>query len=236
MMVLAVETATTVCSAALVDDGQVIAERTIDELYVHTERLLGLIDEAMIAGECSLNEIEGLAVSIGPGSFTGLRIGLSIAKGLSYALDKPIAAVPTLEALAETMVERDAVPEGHCILPLIDARRDEVYVQLFRRDRNTVVPVWEPQDLRVSTLVSMIGNDVAIVTGNGREKFREALSHNPTVGSDVRFAPDNSASCTASSVGRIGEKMLRAGAASDRGALEPMYIKHFHTIAKKVTG
>jgi tRNA threonylcarbamoyladenosine biosynthesis protein TsaB len=235
MMVLAVETATSVCSAAIVADGRIVAERSINEHSVHTERLMGLIDEAVAASGSSLDQLGGLAVSIGPGSFTGLRIGLSIVKGLSYALGKPIAAVPSLEALAETLVASDVVSDGDCILPLIDARRDEVYAQLFRCEGNAVAAILEPRDIRVTSLASMIGADHTIVTGNGRDKFREALLHNQTGAEDVRFAPDDKALCNASSVGRIGERMLRAGTMSDPVTLEPLYIKHFHTTARKVT-
>src|SRR5712692_6734191 len=100
MIVLGIETATAVCGAAIVEDAGVRAEASIEAEHIHSEKLISLIDEALNRATIPFSSIDSVAVSIGPGSFTGLRIGLSVAKGLVYAGGKSLAAVSTLEALA----------------------------------------------------------------------------------------------------------------------------------------
>ncbi|MDH3253127.1 MAG: tRNA (adenosine(37)-N6)-threonylcarbamoyltransferase complex dimerization subunit type 1 TsaB, partial [Ignavibacteria bacterium] len=148
MTVLGVETATAVCAAALVVDGQAIAEEMVNQRFVHAEKLMSLIQDVLTRSDRGSGDLDGIAVSIGPGSFTGLRIGLAAGKGLSYSLDKPLIAVPTLEALALRTALGGNVPDGTFILPVIDARRNEVYTQLFRFGSETLVAVWEPRDVR----------------------------------------------------------------------------------------
>src|SRR5258706_14324961 len=104
MKILGIESATVVCAAAIIENGCVRSERTLIAPRIHSEKIISLIDESLDDANITPTELEGVAVSIGPGSFTGLRIGLSVAKGLAYALDKPIVAVPTLEALAANTV------------------------------------------------------------------------------------------------------------------------------------
>ncbi len=101
MIILGLETSTAVCSVGLFRDGLPEIERSIRESHIHSEKLLSLVQEVIQAAGVSLDRVDAIAISIGPGSFTGLRIGLSTAKGLSFALDKPIVAVATFEAMAE---------------------------------------------------------------------------------------------------------------------------------------
>src|SRR5512142_395937 len=134
MMLLGIETATTVCAAAVVRDGELLAEELVDERNVHAERLMGMIDAAFRRSGTTLEQMAGLAVSIGPGSFTGLRIGLSVAKGLVYASGKPLLPVPTLQALAQKAAGAPGTADGEeSILPVLDARRGDVYCALYRR-------------------------------------------------------------------------------------------------------
>ena len=102
MIVLGIETATAVCAVALVDDDVVRAERRYEIPQAHSEKLMECVDDCLKSAGLALSSIDGIAISIGPGSFTGLRIGLSVAKGLAFATDKPVVGVPTLEALAVT--------------------------------------------------------------------------------------------------------------------------------------
>lgn len=126
-LILNIETATKNCSVALAKDGKVIAIREVsDQGYSHAEKLHVFIDEVIKESGKELSEIDAIAVSQGPGSYTGLRIGVSAAKGLCYALGKPLIALETLEVLA-----RQAKVEQGLIIPMLDARRMEVYSAVF---------------------------------------------------------------------------------------------------------
>ncbi|HSR10897.1 MAG TPA: tRNA (adenosine(37)-N6)-threonylcarbamoyltransferase complex dimerization subunit type 1 TsaB, partial [Thermodesulfobacteriota bacterium] len=133
MIVLALETATLAGSVALVDAGdgetgrRIIGENTLSNPETHSARLMPGIDRLLKEASLTIRDIGGIAVSIGPGSFTGLRIGVATAKGLAYALGIPVAGVPTLDALAAT---RPFSPDPVC--PVLDARKKEVYAALFR--------------------------------------------------------------------------------------------------------
>ncbi|HLP17148.1 MAG TPA: tRNA (adenosine(37)-N6)-threonylcarbamoyltransferase complex dimerization subunit type 1 TsaB [Bacteroidota bacterium] len=130
-MILSIETATELCGAALIDDGFVVAHRTVTEKNIHSERLMVLVDEVLREAGVAVKDLAGIAVSIGPGSFTGLRIGLSTAKGLAYAQSLPMIPVPTLDAIAEEAVRTGVAASGDVICALIDAKRDEAYYAFF---------------------------------------------------------------------------------------------------------
>ena len=112
MKILGIETATSVCAAAIVDDGDVLTEQWIEAQHSHSEKLITLIDKCLQTVNCELKSLAGIAVSIGPGSFTGLRIGLSVAKGLSYASGVPLVSIPTLKALAWNAVTFNLVKQN----------------------------------------------------------------------------------------------------------------------------
>src|SRR6266566_866625 len=127
MRVLAVETSTMSGGAALLDGERVVGEYTLDVRVTHSERLMAAIDQLLNDAGWSAGDLEGLAVAVGPGSFTGLRVGLSTVKGLALALAIPIAAVPTLDAMA-AMLPFAALP----VVPVLDARKREVYASRYR--------------------------------------------------------------------------------------------------------
>jgi tRNA threonylcarbamoyladenosine biosynthesis protein TsaB len=128
MKVLAIETATIAGSAAVVDDELgLIGEVRVDVRVAHAERLMPSIQWLMESSRTSIKDIDAFAISIGPGSFTGLRIGLSTAKGLAYAAKKPLVPVRTLDAFARTLPYC-----RHMICPMFDARRNEVYAAFYK--------------------------------------------------------------------------------------------------------
>ena len=160
--VLNIETSTTNCSVALSKSGSIVAFKEDNSLgYSHAERLHVYIDEVLQTAKVSIDQVDAIAISKGPGSYTGLRIGVSAAKGLSYALDVPLISVPTLEALAHQV---DA-PKG-AVVAMLDARRQEVYSAIFDDHfselRATEAEVLTPesyQELLESSPVYFIGND-----------------------------------------------------------------------------
>jgi len=223
MTVLAIETATAVCGVALIADGTLRGEEFLEARNIHAERILGMIDTTLRRAGLEARELDGVAVSVGPGSFTGLRIGLSVAKGLVFGLKIGLAAVPTLEALAWRLAEAEHDDATPYILAALDARRDEVYCQLFRRSEEAVLACGEPQDLPAAGVVALLEGRRAILTGDGAEKVARAL---PDV-SGLSLADAVLRRCSAAMVGRLGERELRAGRAADPATLEPRYIKEF---------
>jgi len=138
MTILQIETATTVCSVALAKDGHVLGFKQIDERNIHAEIITLFIDELITGAGIPYNDIDAVAVSSGPGSYTGLRIGVSTAKGLCFALEKPLIAIETLAAMAQGVIAKSSIDKKTLLCPMIDARRMEVYTALFDSDGNRI--------------------------------------------------------------------------------------------------
>jgi len=222
--VLAIETATTVCAAAVVNEGKILCEASHDEKYVHAEKLMTQVDAVLERSGFSLDQLDGIAVSIGPGSFTGLRIGLSVAKGLAFALDKRVVPVPTLHALAQRAVHGKIVRNGEFILAALDARRDEVYSEFFRAESGYAKSMSNAHDVSVSTLEKDAPEGSVWITGDARTKLESALGAGD---SRWRFVPDEVARCSAGAVGLLGEALMAMNEAVDAGSIEPLYVKEF---------
>lgn len=158
MRVLAVETSTLAGGAALLDGGLIVGEYTLDVSLTHSERLMGAVDRLLSDAGWTVRDLEGLAVSAGPGSFTGLRIGLSTVKGLALALAIPIAAVPTLDAMA-TLLPFAALP----VCPVLDARKREVYASLYRWDGAGMRREWEYLALAPADLARRLHEPVVVL-------------------------------------------------------------------------
>ncbi|RYZ96731.1 MAG: tRNA (adenosine(37)-N6)-threonylcarbamoyltransferase complex dimerization subunit type 1 TsaB, partial [Sphingobacteriaceae bacterium] len=127
--ILQIETATTSCSVALAANGKVLYSKEIDQRNIHAEVITVFIDELLKNAGLQYQQLDAIAVSSGPGSYTGLRIGVSTAKGLAFALDRPLIAVETLEAMADGILTQSnmEIASGALLCPMIDARRMEVY-------------------------------------------------------------------------------------------------------------
>lgn len=228
MRVLGIETATAMCGAAVVEEGKILSECFLEGRNIHAEKLLTLVDAALVDARLDAGDLDGIAVSIGPGSFTGLRIGLSVAKGLVYVLEIPLLAVSTLRALAQQVVDAGQAGSLAHLLATVDARRDEVYCQLFTVDEGVISPVWEQQDLTVAGLLAKVNGMKLVVTGDGAGKVVEAVrSTHQERSIEVSVTEGDLGRCRASSIARMGEEMLRRGSRSDPRTLEPTYLKEF---------
>ena len=221
MLVLALETATRVAGVALISEDLIKKEIFLHHRHTHSETLMVMVDEVLKECEVDLNRIDAVAVSIGPGSFTGLRIGLATAKGLAVGSKKPIIGVSTLEALAYNA----GLFEG-LICPVLDASRDEVYTAAYRSDGSRLECIEPPRACSPSELVEALQArlaDKAVLLGDGafryREFFRQAL------GDKVMWAPGNLAFPRASSVGLQAAHRLRAGRVDDAISLVPVYLR-----------
>lgn len=224
MTILGIETATAVCGAAIVRDGRVVAETHVLAPRSHSERLLLLVDEVLRSAGVEASALDAIACSIGPGSFTGLRIGLSVAKGLAFATKCAIVPVPTLEALAERAVADGRVAPGAMVLAAIDARRDEVYAALYRRDGDALTELLPSAAHAVGALVATLEAGVVLV-GDGGAKVAGAAPGR------LSAPPAGSEGCRAGAVATNGARRFTRGERADIATLEPAYVKEFFTTA-----
>ena len=210
MRVLAVETSTLAGGAALLDGGLVVGEYTLDISLTHSERLMGTIDRLLTDAGWTVRDLEGLAVSVGPGSFTGLRIGLSTVKGLALALTIPIAAVPTLDAMA-TLLPFAALP----VCPVLDARKREVYTSLYRWDGAAMRREWNYLALAPADLARRLDEPV-IVLGDAADQVDSPHAR--------RIRPPRRGPSPAA-VGLLGHSRLAMGDTIAPADLVPIYLR-----------
>ena len=173
--IIHIETATTTCSVAAGENGVLLAVRSVHDGYKHAENLLRLFEEVMQEAGWKNDELSAIAVSAGPGSYTGLRIGVSTAKGLCYALDIPLIAVSTLYSLASGF--RRKFPDSESLIcPMLDARRMEVYTALFSKNLDRLKP---DAPLIVEELESVLEilEQPIVFFGDGAEKCEVVLAH-----------------------------------------------------------
>ncbi len=217
--ILALETATTCGSVALVDAGRVLAEYSLDIPVTHSRRLFGQVTRVMADAGVDWSELAGLAVSLGPGSFTGLRIGLSLAKGLVLAQGLPLLGISTLDGLARQLT----APPATGVCALLDARKQEVYAAHFICDANGI-PARTGQDLvlppeqlaaGLSSPVILIG-DGALAYG---DLWREKL------GPGAIFAPAASHFPRAATIGLLAEEQLARRELLDPALAVPIYVR-----------
>jgi tRNA threonylcarbamoyladenosine biosynthesis protein TsaB len=225
--VLGIETATSVCGVALVNGQKVVAERWIDERYAHAERLFGFLDHVLEEGRTKLADVDCIAVSIGPGSFTGLRIGLSMVKGLHMATGIPVIAIPTLLALARASIHAARASGVRYLLTALDARREEVYWQMFAVNPDDIRPLNDVQDIRIAQLPQAVPVGKVAITGEARREVADMLVRQGREASQVFLIPDAEARCSAVEVARCGAGLFAAGTVADVSSLEPQYIKEF---------
>jgi tRNA threonylcarbamoyladenosine biosynthesis protein TsaB len=218
MRVLALETATLAGSAALLEGGQVVGQLALNIALTHSERLMAMVDQLLQDCRWETGDLEGLAVSVGPGSFTGLRVGVATAKGLALGLGLPVAAVPTLDALAGNLPFADAP-----VCPVLDARKGEVYLCLYRWVGDGFERQWEYLALaprRAAERLAAAGP--AILLGDGVATCLPFLSE---LGAELRLAPPSHSMPSAALVGQLGHAMIKAGLAVGADALTPLYLR-----------
>lgn len=210
MRVLAVETSSLAGGVALLDDERLVAEYLLDVSVTHSERLMAAIDRVLTDARWTARELGGLAVAVGPGSFTGLRIAVSTVKGLGLALRLPIAAVPTLDAMAAALPWA-ALP----VCPVLDARKGEVYASLYRWHGDAMRREWEYLALSPAALAERLTEPV-IVAGDGAPVIRSP---------HARLLPPPRRLPSPACVGLLGLERLRRGETVAAAALAPLYLR-----------
>jgi len=217
MFILGIETSTTTGSVAVISDDAVIAQYSLNIEVTHSERLMSTVDRVLKDSGIALAKMDGLAVAIGPGSFTGLRIGLAAVKGLAFATGKPVAAVPTLKALAWNLPFA-----AYPICPLLDARKNEVYAALYRFDGPELVQLMPEANIPLAGLAASITGPV-LFTGEASRLYRTAIEQ--AFGGRALFAPRTACLPSAAAIAEIGLGMIRNGRHADPDGLTPLYIR-----------
>ncbi len=220
--ILQIETATQVCSVALSTNGKTIAFRDINEPNIHASRLTLLIAEVLQEAGLGLGDLAAVAVSKGPGSYTGLRIGVSTAKGLCYATDLPLIGIDTLVGMAEGFKEFHPDLSGRYtqLCPMIDARRMEVYLAIYNQTMHLKKPVSAVVIDAQSFNTLETGQRIALF-GSGADKLKVLFSDNSQV--DVISGFLNSASY----LSRKAHQAFLTGEFVDVAYFEPYYLKDF---------
>lgn len=222
MTILCLETSTKACSVALGQNGKLLAlKESTDEQYSHAENLTLYMEDVCKEANFRLNDVDAIAVSKGPGSFTGLRIGVSAAKGLCYALDKPLIAINSLEAMAAGCLRLPSsiihFPSLFC--PMIDARRMEVYCAVYDEKLNAVKET-SADVIDERSFSALLEKGKVYFFGDGADKCRSAITHKNAV-----FIENISPS--AQFMIPIAEKYFTEKRFEDVAYFEPFYLKDF---------
>lgn len=216
--ILSIETSTTVCSVCISVDGVPLVYQKMFLEKSHSSLLTVIIDQLMKQVDLSMNDLDAIAVSKGPGSYTGLRIGVSTAKGLCYALDKPLIAVNTLLAMAH---EINQVNHSKLLLcPMIDARRMEVYTAIFNHKLNQIEAT-NAKVLDGDSFQGTLEQGQALFFGNGADKFKEFRSEEANIVLIENISP------SASSIGSLAFDAYQRNEFEDLAYFEPYYLKDF---------
>lgn len=219
--ILNIETATKNCSVALAFEGKLIAIKEINSgSYSHAELLHPFVKEVLEMAKISINQIQAIAVSKGPGSFTGLRIGVSAAKGFCFAQNIPLISIETLRSLAHSL----AINEG-VIAPLLDARRMEVYSAVFSSKHEQIRAI-EAQIINENSFEEYLKQGQVYFLGDGAEKCKDLLTHSNAVFMDNQF-PSAKEMCALSYV------KYKKNDIEDVAYFEPFYLKNFIATTEK---
>ncbi|OFX82799.1 MAG: tRNA (adenosine(37)-N6)-threonylcarbamoyltransferase complex dimerization subunit type 1 TsaB [Bacteroidetes bacterium GWF2_33_16] len=182
-LILTIETSTRVCSVALSDNGKIISKKESNDEKSHAKLLTLFIDDVLKESSVNYNQLDAIAVSKGPGSYTGLRIGVSVAKGLCYALDKPLIAINTLQLMCFGVIRRvslgDLQLDGFSdaiLVPMIDARRMEVYTALYNSKAEKIRDV-TAEIITENSFYELLKIKKLICFGDGAQKAKEVIEH-----------------------------------------------------------
>jgi len=235
-LILCLETATEVCSVALFRDNLLLGLRESSARNVHSSMLTVFISEIIKESGIKLIDLDVIAISKGPGSYTGLRIGVATAKGLCYALDKPLIAVPTLQAMAVGMALLPAPagvgengPGGMFLCPMIDARRMEVYCALYD-DRGLETEEVRAEIIDEQSFGEILAHNRIVFGGEGAKKCKPFLGSNP----NALFLDDYMAS--ARSMHSLATEKFIQREFEDLAYFEPFYLKDFIAGKPRVKG
>jgi tRNA threonylcarbamoyladenosine biosynthesis protein TsaB len=230
-LILNIETATGVCSVALARNGQLIGLKESDTKNSHSSVLNLFIDEVLKTADVDLADIDAIAVSEGPGSYTGLRIGVASAKGLCYALDKPLIGVSTLQSMAIGMMKSVSVEHVHHTLycPMIDARRMEVYCAIFDEEAKEIREI-RAEIIDENSFMEFLSKNRVVFAGDGALKCRPLIDKHPNAVFLEDFQVSSKFMIT------FSEQKYFHNQIEDLAYFEPHYLKEFVAGKPRVKG
>jgi len=221
-IILHLETATTNCSVSISKDDQIVVLKENNAAsYSHSEQLHVFIKEALKEASLSFSDLDAVAISKGPGSYTGLRIGVSAAKGICFSLDIPLISIPTLQSMARQV---DLKP-GELVIPALDARRMEVYSCVYNNNYQEVRKT-RAEIINEESFVEYLGENEVYVVGSGAEKCRGVLQH-------PNFIFDESVVPSAKDMVLMAFEKYESKQFEDVAYFEPYYLKDFVLQQKK---
>ncbi len=212
-LILSLDTSTQNCSVALHENGQLITQELVSEEGSHSKALTLLIEKVMHTAGWALAELSAVAVSNGPGSYTGLRIGLATAKGICFALDKPLICLPTLQVLASSVTP----PADSLLLPMLDARRMEVYAAVYAANLQEV----SPQEAHILNQESFQEFKPILAFGNGSAKWKASCLHPSITFLDGPSLPE------AQYMGKLAHEAFLNQSFENLVTKEPDYLKEY---------
>lgn len=219
--ILNIETATTNCSVSLSKEGKtIVLKEDNDKSYSHAERLHVYIDEVLKEANINSNKLDAISVSKGPGSYTGLRIGVSAAKGLCFALDKPLISISTLGALAHQVKMDDGI-----IVSMLDARRMEVYSAIYDSNYNQIRET-QAQILDETSFNDYLEQGKVYFIGNGVEKTKTLINHPNAIFIEAKLPSANDMSL-------LADTKYKKNDTEDVAYFEPYYLKDFVALKPK---
>lgn len=214
-LILNIETATKNCSVSIAKNGTTLALKEVnDGAYSHAEKLHEFIEQVVLEAGINMNDLNAVAVSKGPGSYTGLRIGVSAAKGLCFALDIPLISVNTLTSMAYKI----SISEGY-IIPLLDARRMEVYCSVFNKNKETIEDV-SAKIIDENSFEDYLNESKVYFIGDGVEKCESIIIHENAVFKENTYP-------SAKEMAEISYQKYKIGNMEDVAYFEPFYLKDF---------
>jgi len=217
MLVLGLDTSTTTGGVAIISEQRLIANYQLDVTLTHSARLFPALEAVLHDAQLTFKEINGIAVSIGPGSFTGLRIGVAAAKSLAYLNKIPLVGISTLDALAYPFIQSQRL-----ICPILDALRGEVYTAVYQTANGNLEKIIDDIVIPVAGLLEQI-KFPCLFTGNGIAKYKTEIE--TRLGSQAVFVPINLQVVLPSSVAELGLQKISAGKSDDLLKLEPHYLR-----------
>ncbi len=215
-IILNIETATKNCSVSISKSEEILSLKELNEgKFSHAEKLHSFILEVIADAGLTMGDLDAISVSKGPGSYTGLRIGVSAAKGLCYALGKPLISIPTLENMALQI----SLKENELVVPLLDARRMEVYSAIYDKDYQQIRAT-EAEIIDETSFQSFLKKGILYFAGDGAEKCKEVISHD-----NARFL--SSIYPSAREMAIIASRKFETADFEDVAYFEPFYLKDF---------
>ncbi len=220
MKVLAVDTSSTVAAVAVIDNTRLLGEYILNHKKTHSQKLIPMIKELMDNMELSFRDIDVYAASSGPGSFTGLRIGITSIKSIAYAVKKPVVSVPTLDALAYNIPINESL-----VCPIMDARNNQVYTAVYKREKDRQIKITEYLGLPVAELVEIIKgkNRNTVFVGDAVEIHRDFLKEQ--LMEKCEIAPANLLLQRASSVAQLALLDASSGKIESPFDMVPFYLR-----------